>query len=97
MSTATLPPMVDGGRWMDTGKQVTYVAHPEHVKRLVLEGAQFVEDPRPKLLAEGKISIQPRVAQPSEAELALQAKIEKLEAMLAQFMAGKTEEAKVKK
>lgn len=97
MNTAVLPPMVEGGKWIDTGNQVTYVAHPEHIKRLLMEGAQVVEDPRPKLLAEGKLKPHPSEPEPSTNEQALRAEIDQLKAMIAQLANDKQQESKPKK
>src|SRR5438105_11613599 len=51
---AKLPPMAEGGQWIQKpdGSPPIYVTHKEHIKRLVLDGAQVVADPRPALAAQ---------------------------------------------
>lgn len=44
---ADLPPMAPGGEWMQRGDGfITYVVHPDHIKRVLTEGWRVVADPR---------------------------------------------------
>lgn len=90
MSTATLPPMAPGGKWLLISGQSepTYVVHEAHIQRHMLEGAQVVADPR-----KPEDFVKPEPA-PSANETAMQAKIEQLEAMLKQLMTQKAEPVK---
>lgn len=93
MAVATLPPMAPGGKWMliSGHERPTYVVHEAHIQRLMLEGGQVVADPR---RPEDFVKPEPV---PSATELAMQAKIDQLEAMLKQVLAQKAEVTPVKK
>jgi hypothetical protein len=82
--------MADGGIWLQLGHKAgpEYVVHEAHIKRLLGEGARQVDDPR---VPQEEVE-QPTPA-PSANELAMQAKIDQLEAMLKQLLTQKSEQA----
>lgn len=80
-----LPPMAPGGQWLRSSgdREPHYVVHEAHIKRLQQEGWQPAEDPRKP---------QKPTEKPVDAEKAeMQARIAKLEAMLQQVLAPKSE------
>jgi|SRR5579885_2461481 len=97
MTTMTLPPMATGGIWLQTpdNRPPMYVTHEAHIARLTAEGARPIPDPRDpaKLAAAAQMSVQAVQATPSANELALQARIDQLEALLQQVLAGQAAQA----
>jgi hypothetical protein len=80
---ATLPAMRQGGAWLLPANGVpTYVAHEAHIKRLVMDGAPIIADPRDP---EEYMRRQSQQTQPT-VEASLRAEIEGLKAMM-QMMA----------
>ena len=45
---AAFPPMTEGGAWIEPSpdRPVVYVIHPDHIKRLLMDGGRVVPDPR---------------------------------------------------
>jgi hypothetical protein len=73
--------MVPGGKWIKPpgAPPITYVVHPEHIKRLFSEGGEPVADPRPMLARMAKAEEQSQ----SDLNAALQEK----DAEIARLMA----------
>lgn len=89
MPKKELPPMAGGGKWLHLPhKGPEYVVHEAHIRRLLSEGAQVVDDPR---VPEDEATA-PTPA-PSANEAAMQSRIDQLEAMIQQLLAQKSEQS----
>jgi hypothetical protein len=83
MAQLELPPMAPGGQWIRLSGDgpPAYVVHEAHIKRLIMEGGQFVADPR------DPAQFQQAVPQASPVEDALRAEIEALKVQMQQLLA----------
>lgn len=89
MPKKELPPMAGDGVWLHLPhKGPEYVVHEAHIRRLLSEGAQVVGDPR---VPEDEAPA-PTPA-PSATEVAMQSRIDQLEAMIQQLLAQKSEQS----